>query len=444
MPQGSFQIDPARKIAFVNAVLDGLRGSPGVRAAAASFTSPLTGAPNRGISLDRQAPKAPGQEDTADFQLVTPDYFRTLGVPVVQGRTFTDLDTANSPHVAVVNQAFVDAYLRGENPIGRLVRFGARGSHEIVGVVADMRYRRLESPADPTFYLPITQNAERWPFLSFTVWQDGDPGAAMTSMRRAIQQADPAQAVTRVRTFDDILRTSLAARRFNTILVAAFAAVALLLAAIGAYGVMAYAVSVRTRELGVRAALGASPYELRRMLLAQGARLTGGAVAIGAIAALAASGLLRAMLYGVTPRDPAIFAGVAIVLALVALAATALPSRRATRINPIQALRRIVTPPAAPPPGQFSSHATPGRRLRSRRSWQGRASPARRSPDPAARPRRAWSRRAGPVPLPVTSPITAPTAMTRTVLPMTRRNTSLVVAPSARRTPMSRTRCWIE
>jgi putative ABC transport system permease protein len=337
--EGAFQIDPTRKIAFVNTVLDVLRSSPGVRAAAASFTSPLTGAPNRGISLDRQAPKAPGQEDTADFQLVTPEYFRTLGVPLVQGRTFTNLDTANSPQVTVVNQAFVNAYLRGEDPIGRQVRFGARASHEIVGVVADMRYRRVESPADPTFYLPITQNAERWPFLSITVWQDGDPGTAVTLMRRAIQQADPAQALTRVRTFDDILRTSLAARRFNTILVAAFAAVALFLAAIGAYGVMAYAVSVRTRELGVRAALGASPYELRRMLLAQGARLTAGAVAIGAIAALAASGLLRAMLYGVTPRDPAIFVGVAIVLALVALVATALPSRRATRINPIQALR---------------------------------------------------------------------------------------------------------
>ena len=337
--EGAFQIDPTRKIAFVNAVLERLHSSPGVRAAAASFTSPLTGAPNRGISLDRQAPKAPGQEDTADFQLVTTDYFRALGVPLVQGRGFSDRDTADSPHVAIVNQAFVAAYLQGQNPIGRQVRYGRDFSHEIVGVVADMRYRQLESPADPTFYMPITQNAERWPFLSFAVWQDGDPGAAMRGLREAILAADPAQAITRIRTFDDILRTSLAPRRFNTVLVFAFAAAALLLAAVGTYGVMAYPESVRTRELGVRAALGASPTDLRRLLLGHAARVTGIAVGLGVVAALAASGLLRAMLFGVTPRDPRIVATVAGVLMLVALVATMLPSRRAIRVSPMRALR---------------------------------------------------------------------------------------------------------
>ena len=337
--EGSFQIDTTRKIAFVNTVLERLQGTPGVRAAAASFTSPLTGAPNRGISLDRQAPKGPGQEDTADFQLVTTDYFRALGVPLVQGRGFSDRDTADSPHVAIVNQAFVDAYLQGENPIGRQVRYGRDASHEIVGVVADMRYRRLESRADPTFYMPITQNAERWPFLSITVWQDGDPGAATRLLRDAILAADPAQAITRIRTFDDIMRTALAPRRFNTVLVFAFAAAALLLAAVGTYGVMAYAVSVRTRELGVRAALGASPADLRRLLLGQAARVTGVAVGLGVVAALAASGLLRAMLFGVTPRDPRIVAAVAAVLLLVALVATMLPSRRAIRVSPMRALR---------------------------------------------------------------------------------------------------------
>jgi putative ABC transport system permease protein len=336
---GAFAIDPARKLAFVDGVLAELQRTPGVRAAAASFTSPLTGAPNRGISVDRRPPSPPGMEDTADFQLVTPDYFRALGVTVVRGRTFTDRDAATSPRVAVVNQAFVDAYLKGDDPIGRRLQFGNLPPHEIVGIVGDMRYRRLEADADPTFYLPITQNVERWPFLSIAVWHDGDAAAGVTLLRRAIQRADPAQAITRARTFDDILRTALAARRFNTTLVVAFAVAALLLAGIGAYGVMAYAVSVRTRELGVRAALGATPADLRRMLLAQGARLTGIAVAIGIAGALSAAGLLRAMLYGVTPRDPAVIAVVAVSLTLVALAATALPSRRATRINPIQALR---------------------------------------------------------------------------------------------------------
>ena len=165
------------------------------------------------------------------------------------------------------------------------------------------------------------------------------PARRTRVLREAIRAADPAQAITRIRTFDDIMRTSLAPRRFNTVLVFAFAAAALLLAAVGTYGVMAYAVSVRTRELGVRAALGASPADLRRLLLGQAARVTGVAVGLGVVAALAASGLLRAMLFGVTPRDPRIVAAVAGVLMLVALVATMLPSRRAIRVNPMSALR---------------------------------------------------------------------------------------------------------
>jgi predicted permease len=339
LAEGDFHIDPARKHAFVGAVLEEVRRAPGVRAAAASFTSPLTGAPNRGISLDRRPPRGPGLEESADFQLVTPDYFRALGVPLLRGRWFTDRDGANATPVAVVNQAFVNAYLAGEDPIGRHVQFGGTLSHEIVGVVGDMRYRRLESPADPAFYMPIAQNNERWPFLSFTVWHEGDAATAARLLRDAIRAADPAQAITRVRSFDEILRSSLAARRFNTLLVIAFAAAALLLAAIGTYGVMAYAVSVRTRELGLRAALGASPGDLRRLLLAQAATLTGIAVAVGVIAALALAGLLGALLYGVQPREPRIIAAVATLLTIVALAATMLPSRRAIRINPLEALR---------------------------------------------------------------------------------------------------------
>jgi predicted permease len=337
--EGAFEIDPTLKINFVQSVLERLQAAPGVRSAAASFTSPLSGAPNRGISIEGRPATDAGLEDTADFQLVTPDFFRAVGVTLIRGRALTGSDRADGPRVLVVNQAFANHYFPGQDAIGQRVRFGGTSVHEIVGIVADMRYRYLESPADPTFYVPITQNSERWPFLSFTVWSDGDSAAAVMGLRDAIRVADPAQAITRVRSYDEIVSAALSARRFNTLLVLVFAGAALLLAAVGTYGVMAYAVSVRTRELGVRAALGASPRDLLRLVVGQGAMLTGAAVVIGIAGGLMVTGLMTTMLYEVTPRDPRTFVSVAALLTLVSLMATWFPARRAIRANPINALR---------------------------------------------------------------------------------------------------------
>jgi putative ABC transport system permease protein len=336
---GQFAIDTAPKLQFVDQVLTRLRSVPGMHAAAAAFTSPLTGAPNRGISFPGRPEKGPGLEDTADFQLITPDFFRAVGATLVRGRAFSDADQANTAPVVIVNQAFADKYFPGEDPIGREMQYGGSFRPQIVGVVSDMRYRYVESPADPTFYLPVTQNNERWPFISFTVWATGDAAALSGVVRVAIRLADPNQAITRVRTYDEILSSALAPRRFNTTLVGIFALAALALAAVGTYGVMAYAVAARTRELGVRAALGASPRDLTRLVLKQGALLTIIAVAGGVIASVFAMRLLTAMLYQVAPRDPRTFAVVAATLALVAIAATWIPARRAVRIKPVDALR---------------------------------------------------------------------------------------------------------
>jgi len=336
---GEFTIDPRRKLQFVEAVLDELRASPNVRNTGASFTSPLMGAPNRGMSIEWRPRKGPGLEDAADFQLVTPDFFRAVGATLVRGRALTAEDRADGPRVAVVNQAFASKYFQGEDPIGRRIQFGGDLTHEIVGIVGDMRYRRLESPADPTFYIPITQNAERWPFLSFTIWTEGDTASAATLLRGAIRKADPNQAITRVRSYDEILGTALAPRRFNTLLVTVFACTALLLAAVGTYGVIAYAVSIRTRELSVRVALGAGPRQLLRMVIGQGARLTGMAVLAGVAGGWMLTGFMSAMLYEVKPHDSATFIAVALLLTTVAMVATWFPARRAIRVNPLNALR---------------------------------------------------------------------------------------------------------
>lgn len=335
-------IDPGKKIRFINAVLDRLRTGHGIRAVAASSTAPLTGAPNRGMRIEGDPVLPPDQQPNADFQLITPEYFRALGITLVGGRAFSASDRADTPAVLIVNRALVNKYFAGREPTGRAILFGGNKRHEIVGVVADARYRSVERAADPTFYLPLEQNDERWPFLTFTVWTDG--GAAATTaaaalLRSAVRDADPQQPISRLRSIEEILSGSMAERRFNTWIVGLFAATALLLAAIGTYGVMAFAVTSRSRELGVRAAVGAKPSDLIRLVLGQGLLLTLIASAIGLTAAVVMTRFMASMLFDVAPRDPMTFGLVALVLAAVAITATLIPARRAMTIDPITALR---------------------------------------------------------------------------------------------------------
>jgi predicted permease len=341
MSEGDFSVDVEPKRQFVDRVLERLRATPGVRAAAASFTAPMAGAPNRGVSVDETPEQSGALGPAADFQVVTPQYFRTLGITLVSGRDFDENDRDDRPRVAVVNQAFASRYLAGRDPIGRVIRFGPSARHEIVGVVADARYRDIEQAADPTFYVPLAQNDERWPFLSFTAWADEEPARLAPVIREAVRSADPVQPIARIRTYDEILAAGLAPRRFNTLLVGLFALTALVMAAVGTYGVMAYAVVSRTRELGVRAALGAGPSALGRLVLGQGAGLCGVALGVGLAGAWLGARSLGAMLFQVQPRDPWIFGSVAVMLTVVALVAAWLPARRATRLSPLAALREM-------------------------------------------------------------------------------------------------------
>lgn len=334
-----FVTDTAPKRQLVTSVLERVRAVSGVQAAAASFTAPMAGAPNRGVRVTDAPAADPGRDSSADFQVITPDYFRTLGISVLRGRVFAATDHSNAPPVAIVNQRFADVFFPGRDPIGRVIEFGGTSRHEIVGVVANARYRDVEVAGDPTFYVPLEQNDERWPFLTFTAWTAGDPSLVAPVFREAVRSADPLQPIARIRTYDAILDAALAPRRFNTLLIGLFAMVAIVLAAIGTYGVMAYAVSTRTREIGVRAALGASPRQLFTQVIGEGAWLTAIALVVGGVGALALTGLLASLLYQVTPRDGATFAGVAALLGAVSLMAAWLPARRAVRVNPLAVLR---------------------------------------------------------------------------------------------------------
>lgn len=336
---GDGRIDAGPRRRLVAHVLATLEATPGVRAAAAAFTAPMGGAPNRGLRIVGDPEPRPNEEPQADFQLVTPAFFRTNGIRLTSGRTFDASDRAGSLPVAIVNQAMADRYFAGRNPIGHEIAFNQSLRHQIVGVVADARYRDVEHPAAPTFYVPMDQNDERWPYLSFMAWSDGDAAALAPVVRAAVRDVDPDQPLARVRTYDEILARMLASRRFTALLAGVFAAVALVLAALGTYGVLAYAVGARTRELGVRAALGASPGDLRRLVMRQGGALAGLAIALGGGAAWLAGGAMASLLFQVRPGDPWTLALVTALLALVALAATWLPARSATAVDPLRALR---------------------------------------------------------------------------------------------------------
>jgi putative ABC transport system permease protein len=338
MPLGKYS-EPERKLAFNRAVLEKLEALPGVRAAAATLTVPLRGAINRGVSfLDRPEP-APGQEPNIDFMIVSPGYFRTLGIPVIAGRSFSDQDRFDTPRVAMISQAAVSRYWPGGNAIGQRVRFGGKEA-EVIGIVGDVRQRDPARAPEPLLYIPFQQDSEPWNFIAFALRAQGDPTLLGPAIRDAVLAVDPQQPVARIRTLDEIAGELMAGRRFNTILISVFSAVALMLAAIGTYGVMAYSVARRTREIGVRMALGARPADVLGMVLRQGGALVAVAIVLGVAGALATNRLLAQQLFEISAADPLALSAGAAMLSAFALLACYIPARRAMRIHPIEALRQ--------------------------------------------------------------------------------------------------------
>jgi len=284
----------------------------------------------------------PSDEPDAEVRQVTPAFFTTLGVPILRGRGIQDGDAPGAPSVYLVNQAFVKRFFPNENPLGQFIRLGwGRGDDEpyceIVGVVGDVHGEGLEDAPLPTVYASLAQH----PFSSLTllVRTSASPGSLSTPLRSIVRDLDREVPVFSVQTMAERVGSSVGRQRFYTTLVALFAGVALVLAAVGLYGVIAYAVSQRTHELGIRVALGATTQRISVMVIREGLALTAVGAGLGIVAALAAGSVVASLLFGVTPRDPITLAGVVVVLAAVAMLASWLPARRAARVDPLVAMR---------------------------------------------------------------------------------------------------------
>jgi predicted permease len=335
--------DDDRVRSFVAALSGRLRAIPGVRRVGMANTLPLDGSDFTITFTIRGRPPLPeNAQPSAQVITATPDFLPALGVPLLSGREISDADRAGSGPVVVVSRGFAKRFFPGENPIGHYVQLGwtvdslPRGG-TIVGVVGDVKQVALDQPSPPTVYLPFAQ-APR-PGLRVVMETAVAPASVAAAARRAVAETDRELPVFALRTLEEHVVTSVAAQRFYASLVTLFAAVALVLAAVGLYGVIAYAVSQRTHELGVRLALGATAERVTRMVVAEGITLAGMGALIGIAAALAAGTLLTSLLFGVSARDPLTLGAVAGVLLLVAAIASWVPARRAARVDPLLAMR---------------------------------------------------------------------------------------------------------
>ncbi len=318
----------------------GLKALPGTRAVGGTSFLPLAGiGPATSFWRADQPQPAPNDRPVADARPVTAGYFTAMGIPLLAGRDVNENDTADRPPVAVINESFARQIYPGDNPIGRqfILNLGNDQPHEIIGVAGDVKLVSLDGEIRPTAYLSSRQYA--FGIMTYVVRTDSDPAAIAPAAVRVIREIDPLLPVSAVRPLDEVFAESIARPRLTTSAMSIFAGAALLLAALGVYGIVAYSVAQRSREFGIRVALGAKPAQIIRMVVGQNLRIVVMGVMLGIAVAIPATRMLRGLLFNVPPNDPATFIAIGVMLSAVAIVASYLPARRGTRIDPVVTLK---------------------------------------------------------------------------------------------------------
>ena len=341
LPRYSYS-DATSRAAFWAEATKQVAALPGVKAVGAIDDLPLT--PDHdadNFTIEGRGPVAVGELPVAQTRSITPNYFRAMNIPLIEGRDFAETDSSKATPVLIINQTVARRVFSSEDPVGRRVTFGViRADSQwmtIVGVAGDVRDLALDTPTQPEVYQPYQQSTLS--YMNLAIRSNGDPRSLAASVRNAVQSLDKNLPVSPAIPMENVVADSIATRRFNMILLGVFAGLALFLAAVGIYGVMAYVVTQRTLELGIRIALGAQGRDVLQLVVGQGIMLAVFGVGIGLAAALALTRLMTSLLYEVKATDPAIFIGVALLLVFVALLACLVPARRATKVDPLVSLR---------------------------------------------------------------------------------------------------------
>ncbi|MEO8200947.1 MAG: ABC transporter permease [Gemmatimonadota bacterium] len=339
LPDGKYR-EEEKQVAFFQQLEDRVTHIPGVESVGSINFLPMSGMRSAsGFSVEgRPAPTA-SEEPVGDMRAVTPGYFAAMGIPILQGRGLTPADRADAPSVTLISETMARTLFPGENPVGRRLAYdwGEHVSAEIVGVVGDVHHADLSTAPFMEIYRPLAQFP--YSFMSLVVRSAGDPAAISNQIRAQVREIDPDQPVRALRAMDELMQQSLAQPRLNVLLLTLFAVVGLALASVGIYGLMAYGVAQRTREIGIRMALGARASDVLGMVVRRGLLLTIVGVGVGLVASYGLTQVMSKLLFGVSPRDPMVFVAVPVVLTVVAVVACLVPASRATRVDPMVAMR---------------------------------------------------------------------------------------------------------